>query len=214
MPSRWQRCERHCWEGRRKEMELILIRHGLPETVVREDGQPADAPLSVEGRHQAERMAGWLADDGISRVYASPLRRARQTAEPLAGLLGLDIEISEGVAEYDRNSHSYVPLEEVRRTDRERYREMMRENRFGGDNPQEFRRIVVEAIEEIIANNAGRTVAVVCHGGVINSWASQVLKMDEVFFFNPTYTSINRFMAASSGERTVKTLNEHAHLRD
>ncbi len=195
-------------------MELILIRHGLPETVVREDGKPADAPLSIEGRLQADRMAGWLADEGIARVYASPLARARQTAEPLAGVLGLDVEINDGVAEYDRNSHSYVPLEEVRRTDRERYRQMMRDNAFGGDNPQEFRRIVVEAIEEIVAANRGQTVAVVCHGGVINSWASHVLKMDDVFFFNPTYTSINRFMAASSGERTVITLNEHAHLRD
>jgi probable phosphoglycerate mutase len=195
-------------------MELILIRHGLPETVVREDGMPADAPLSIEGRLQAERMAGWLADEPITRVYASPLARARQTAEPLAGVLGLDVEISDGVAEYDRNSHSYVPLEEVRRTDRERYRQMMRENAFGGDNPQEFRSIVVTAIEEIIAANRGQTVAVVCHGGVINSWASQVLNMDDVFFFNPTYTSINRFMAASSGERTIITLNEHAHLRE
>ncbi|MCA9822320.1 MAG: histidine phosphatase family protein [Dehalococcoidia bacterium] len=195
-------------------MELILIRHGLPETVVREDGQPADAPLSIEGRLQAERMAGWLADEEISRVYASPLARARQTAAPLAGTLGLEIEIDDGVAEYDRNSHSYVPLEEVRRTDRERYREMMRTNAFGGDNPQAFRATVVEALEGIIADNRGARVAVVCHGGVINSWASKVLKMEDVFFFNPTYTSINRFMAAGSGERTVITLNEHAHLRD
>jgi probable phosphoglycerate mutase len=159
-------------------------------------------------------MAGWLADEGIARIYASPLARAQQTAAPLAGVLGHSIETEDGVAEYDRNSHSYVPLEEVRRTDRERYREMMRTNAFGGDNPQAFRSTVVEALERIIADNRGITVAVVCHGGVINSWASQVLKMDEVFFFNPTYTSINRFMAASSGERTVMTLNEHAHLRD
>ena len=195
-------------------MELILIRHGLPQTIVREDGLPADAPLSDVGLDQAERMAAWLADEEIERVYASPLRRAHQTAEPLAGILGHGIELNDGVAEYDRDSASYVPLEELRRIDREAYRTQMRENRFGGDNPREFQSIVVEALEQIVSDNRGGRVAVVCHGGVINSWASHVLKMQEVFFFNPTYTSINRFMAASSGERTVMTLNEHAHLRD
>jgi probable phosphoglycerate mutase len=195
-------------------LELILIRHGLPQTIVREDGQPADAPLSDIGIEQAERMAAWLADEEIERVYASPLRRARQTANPLAGILGHAIELNDGVAEYDRHSSSYVPLEEVRRQNREAYRQQMRENRFGGDNPKEFQSVVVEALEQIVAGNRGGRVAVVCHGGVINSWASHILKMDEVFFFNPTYTSINRFMAASSGERTVMTLNEHAHLRD
>jgi probable phosphoglycerate mutase len=195
-------------------LELILIRHGLPQTIVREDGQPADAPLSDIGIEQAERMAAWLADEEIERVYASPLRRAQQTANPLAGILGHAIELNDGVAEYDRHSSSYVPLEEVRRQNREAYRQQMRENRFGGDNPKEFQSVVVEALEQIVAGNRGGRVAVVCHGGVINSWASHILKMDEVFFFNPTYTSINRFMAASSGERTVMTLNEHAHLRD
>jgi probable phosphoglycerate mutase len=195
-------------------LELILIRHGLPQTIVREDGQPADAPLSDIGIEQAERMAAWLADEEIERVYASPLRRAQQTANPLAGILGHAIELNDGVAEYDRHSSSYVPLEEVRRQNREAYRQQMRENRFGGDNPKEFQSVVVEALEQIVAGNRGGRVAVVCHGGVINSWASYILKMDEVFFFNPTYTSINRFMAASSGERTVMTLNEHAHLRD
>jgi probable phosphoglycerate mutase len=34
-----------------------------------------------------------------------------------------------------------------------------------------------------------------------------------VFFFDPTYTSVNRFMAASTGERSVISLNETAHLR-
>lgn len=195
-------------------MELILIRHGLPETVVRDDGRPADAPLSELGRQQAERMARWLAGEAIDRVYSSPLRRAHQTAEPLARNYGHQIELRDGVAEYDRDSDSYVPLEELRRLDRERYRELMRTNAFGGDDPRAFRRMVVETLEQIIADNRGGRVAVVCHGGIINSWTSHILRMEEVFFFNPTYTSINRFMAASSGERTVSTLNEHAHLRD
>jgi probable phosphoglycerate mutase len=54
----------------------------------------------------------------------------------------------------------------------------------------------------------------VCHGGVINSWAGHVLGVREpFFFFDPGYTSVNRFLAAGSGERSVVSLNETAHLR-
>ena len=70
-------------------MELLLIRHGLPLRVERADGAPADPPLAPEGRAQAERLAAWLAPERIDAVYASPMRRARETAEPLARARGL-----------------------------------------------------------------------------------------------------------------------------
>ena len=58
-------------------MELLLIRHGLPERVVNEDGTPADPPLSQLGREQAERVASWLGDSRIDRILASTyLRRS------------------------------------------------------------------------------------------------------------------------------------------
>ena len=53
----------------------------------------------------------------------------------------------------------------------------------------------------------------VCHGGVINAWAAEVLGIEPRLFFDPTYTSINRFVAARSGERSLVSLNEAAHLR-
>jgi hypothetical protein len=36
--------------------------------------------------------------------------------------------------------------------------------------------------------------------------------MSARMFFNPNYTSMSRFMVASSGEKSIITLNEHAHL--
>jgi probable phosphoglycerate mutase len=69
-------------------------------------------------------------------------------------------------------------------------------------------------MERLIAANTGRRIAVVCHGGVINAWAALVLGIEPRLFFDPRYTSINRFMAARSGERSLVSLNETAHLRD
>ena len=76
----------------------------------------------------------------------------------------------------------------------------------------DFCRSVAGTLNEIAAGHRGETIAVTCHGGVINAWACHVLEMEPRMFFNPNYTSVSRFMVASSGQRSVKTLNEHTHL--
>jgi probable phosphoglycerate mutase len=192
-------------------VELILIRHGLPEKIINEDGEPADPPLSETGRLQARKVADWLSSVDIDKLYSSPMQRAFQTAEPLANLKRLDIEVRDGVAEYDQNAEHYIPVEQLKELDYERWKRLMSGEMDEIDFPS-FVRAVTETLEQIIDENRGKRVAVTCHGGVINVWAAHVIGFEPRMFFNPDYTSINRFMAASSGERSVVTLNEHFHL--
>jgi probable phosphoglycerate mutase len=192
-------------------MELLLIRHGLPLHVEKQDGSPADPPLSDIGRMQARRVAEWLSREKIDRLYTSPMARAVQTAEPLSQQFGIVAEHREGVAEYDRNASEYIPVEKLKEIDYERWKRLMY-----GDIDADFHRFAhtaIESVEDIVRDNPGRRVAVTCHGGVINVWAAHVLGMAPRMFFNPDYTSIHRFMCASSGERTIRVLNEAVHLR-
>ena len=191
-------------------MELILIRHGLPEKIVTEDGSPADPPLSKTGLEQAEKVAEWLRPIQIDRLYSSPMRRARQTAGPLAAQKSLAVELRDGVAEYDQNSALYIPVEQLKEQDYERWLRLMK-GEVDIDFP-EFAKTVCEALDAIIAENRGKRVAVTCHGGVINVFTAYVIGFEPRMFFNPNYTSISRFMAASSGEKSVITLNQHVHL--
>jgi 2,3-bisphosphoglycerate-dependent phosphoglycerate mutase len=195
-------------------VELLIIRHALPRRVETTDGSPADPPLSELGRRQARALAEWLADEKIDVIHVSPMRRARQTAEPVEAALGLEATVNEGVSEYDRHSDAYIPLEELKATDYETWVEMVRSG-MGLDDPVAFQQRVVETVESIVAANPGRRVAVVCHGGVISSYASHVLGKPpgDIFFFEPAYTSVNRFLAAGSGERSLVSLNERGHLR-
>lgn len=193
-------------------MELILIRHGLPERVETKDGAPADPPLSATGSEQADLMAAWLEDTDIDFLYSSPMRRAAMTAEPLASAKKLVPELREGVAEYDRDADHYIPVEELKKFDYDRWLRLMRGEVDHIDFPA-FCEGVISTLSEIIASHPGETVAVTCHGGVINVWTCHVLGMEPRMFFNPNYTSINRYMAASSGERSIITLNEHSHLK-
>lgn len=193
-------------------MELILIRHGLPERVETQDGTPADPPLSETGHEQARRMADWLADTTIDFLYSSPMQRALETAAPLSQSKALTPQLRDGVAEYDRKASHYIPVEELKKLDYDRWQRLMR-GEMGGVNFTQFCADVISTLNEIIAGHRGQTVAVTCHGGVINAWTAHVMGMEPRMFFNPNYTSISRYMAASSGERSIITINEHTHLK-
>ncbi len=196
-------------------MDLLLIRHALPERVEGADG-PADPVLSVVGHAQARALADWLSVEHVDAVVTSPLRRARETAAPLAAALGCEVEVEDGVAEFDRHADSYVPLEELKASGDPRYLQLLQGGYFdeGELTAEEFQATVVDAVERIVADNRGRTVAVVCHGGVINAYLAHVLGIDDVMFFEPTYTGVTRCRASSRGHRSIVSVNETAHLRN
>ena len=195
-------------------MEIVFVRHGLPLRIELETGI-ADPELAAEGHEQAAKMAAYLGVEDVEAVYVSPLRRALETARPLCKVLGLEAVVSEGVAEFDRNSREYVPVEELRATNDPRWEKLLRGEWDGVDeDPSIFKARVVATVEDMIARHPGGRVVVVCHGGVINQDLAHVLGIEtHVGFFYPKYTSIHRVMAARSGERSIVSINEASHLR-
>ena len=195
-------------------MEVLLIRHAIPIRRELESGI-ADPELANDGLKQAELMAQYLASEKLHAIYASPMQRAQQTAQPLASVQGLAITTVDGVAEYDKNSNQYVPVEELKAKNDPRWQEMLRGEWTSTDETEdEFIKRIVDSVEEIIANHASQRVAIVCHGGVINAYICHVLGLaNQRGFFYPNYTSIHRIAAAGSGERSIVTLNETSHLR-
>ena len=195
-------------------MEVLLIRHAIPIRRELESGI-ADPELAAEGLKQADLMAHYLASEKLHAIYASPMQRAQQTAQPLASVQGLSITTVDGFAEYDKNSNQSVPVEELKAKNDPRWQEMLRGEWTSTDETEdEFIKRIVDSVEEIIANHASQRVAIVCHGGVINAYICHVLGLaNQRGFFYPNYTSIHRIAAAGSGERSIVTLNETSHLR-
>ena len=80
-------------------MEIYLVRHGQSEyNIGRTDN--LDSGLTPEGQAQAERTARRLAGEGLSRAYASPLRRTLQTIGPICEAAHLRAEVYAEVCEY------------------------------------------------------------------------------------------------------------------
>lgn len=187
------------------------MRHALPVRIDGGDG-PADPDLSEAGHRQAAALADWLATEHIDAVWSSPMRRARQTAAPLEAAVGLTASIDHDLREFDADEAHYIPMEELRASDDPRWRELI--ERLGSPEQYAFRDVAAAAVERIVAANPGRTVVVVCHGGVVNAYLSTILKIDRPLFFEPSYTSISRVQASSSGVRSLVSINEIPHLPD
>jgi probable phosphoglycerate mutase len=193
----------------------LLIRHGEPERIEGAEGL-ADPRLTERGHRQAAQVAAWLSEERLDHVACSPLLRAVETAEPIAMAHGLAAEIIDDLAEFDRMSDSYIPIEELRALKDDRWYAMI-EGRWdelgGGDRPDEFVPRVVGSVERVVDRFPGSRVALVCHGGVINVYLAHILGIDRLLWFEPAYTSVSRVVAARSGQRSVVSVNETAHLR-
>jgi broad specificity phosphatase PhoE len=196
-------------------VELLLVRHAEPVRVAPGSSPaPADPGLTDRGRVQAMRLASWLDDEQLDALLASPLRRARETADLVGNTLGLDVEIVDGLMEYDAHADAYIPVEELRETRDHHWRAMIegRWEELGGEPPDQFRARIVPCVDEVIGRFPGCRVAAVCHGGVINVYLAALLGLERHLWFEPGYTSITRVAAARTGERSLVTLNETAHL--
>jgi broad specificity phosphatase PhoE len=195
-------------------MELLWVRHGEPERIAPGTGVRANPALTARGTEQAQRLAAWLAFEPIDAIVCSPLLRAVDTATPIAQSCGLNVEVVDGLIEYDSNSDHYIPMEELRLNKDDRWQAMVdgRWDAFGADLPDVFRARIDETVTELIARFAGKRVVAVCHGGVINVALGSVLGVEKPLWFEPGYTSLSRMIASRTGIRSVASLNELAHL--
>ena len=194
-------------------MELIIVRHALPESEKREDG-PADPPLTPLGLRQAEATANLLATEGVDHVVTSTMQRAIQTGGPLADRLGITPERLEGLKESDHRRSSYTPVEEMD-ADHEVIREFLDDPlSMFADGYEAFRDRVTAALDAVVAANRGRTVAVFCHAMVVGVYLQTLLGLNDPFAVMADYCGITRVAASSTGIRSVRSFNETGHLRD
>jgi broad specificity phosphatase PhoE len=197
-------------------VEIVLVRHALPVRIdATADGAPADPGLAERGVEQAARVAAALAHDRVDALYTSPLQRAVQTSEPLATALGLSPVVEPGIAEFDGDHSSYVPVEELKASGDPRWQLLVAGDLYGnGVDPDAFRRRVVEAVERIAAAHPGGRAVLVCHSGTINVYTGEVLGQQRPLWFAPAYCSLTRVAIARTGGRGVVSLNETGHVRD
>jgi probable phosphoglycerate mutase len=152
---------------------VVAIRHGETEwnAATRMQGQ-LDTALSGRGRWQAGRVAEALAREGIDAVIASDLARAFDTAQAIAARLGLGVATDPGLRERSFGvfeGYTYAQIDARWPAEAARWRR--HEPDFGpgeGETLRDFSARVVAAAARIAAAHAGRSIAIVTHGGVLD----------------------------------------------
>ena len=194
-------------------MQLLLIRHALPLRT--EVGEGADPELADAGWEQARRLPGALSRFPISRLLSSPQRRAFQTAEPVAVTCQLSIDIDERLAEYDRGTSHYVPLEQARTERPDDWNRMASGQLPAAVDVDAFRGRINAALDDVVAAAAHEdTIAVFSHGGVINVILHEILGTARELSFPIDYTSITTLRYSRKGKPTVAGVNGVEHVWD
>ena len=176
---------------------LYLIRHGRPTSVW--GGDDGDPGLDEIGRSQASAVAGQLlalpAGERPARVASSPLRRCRETAQPLADALGVTVEIDPAVGEIATPA-ALKPEDRpswLRRAMGGRWADIA-----GDLDYERWRRDALAAVA------ARPTYAVFSHFVAINAVLSLLAGEDRVVVFRPDHTSITTLEAAAGGLAVIE----------
>lgn len=167
---------------------LIMIRHGEPEADAR--GRcygRLDVGLSDRGREQAAACAAALAREPVDAVYASPRRRAVESAGYVAGPRGIEVRVEEALREIDFGEFEGRTYDEIAHDYPDVYREWMEhptEVAFpGGESYVGMRERVASAVRRIRAAHPGRTVAIVSHGGTNRVVLAEALGLADAAIF-------------------------------
>jgi len=197
-------------------VRLLLIRHGQSEGNASGVVQGRlDFGLSTLGREQAEVTAARLAAERVERVIASPLRRAMETADPIARALGLDVEPVDGLLEYDIGAISGLTGPQIR----ERYPDVVAAYARGerpGFPGEEGRDIFFARVREVLEsrNASGQAIAAIAHGGVIGGlcYAAVGLDYSRSGVFQAANCSITEIRRDFAGRLVLHRHNDTCHL--
>src|SRR2546425_7227997 len=162
---------------------LFLVRHGA--TVLTAEDRFAgstDAPLSDEGRGQAQRLADRLANEPIAAIFASPLARTVETASIVAAPHRLEVRRRAELREISHGRWEQLTRREVE----ERFPDeaaAWEQDPFtfaptGGESGLMVTARALPAVIDIVRTHAGQHVLVVSHKATIRLLLSSLLGFD------------------------------------
>lgn len=152
---------------------IHLVRHGESQANVAGvfDSGTIDAPLTPLGQEQARRVGLWAAGQAVTRIYTSPLRRARETSVLIAAPGRLPVVVQPLLAETRMGRWDGRPIREVMVEEAEAYQAWHEDPGCappGGEGMAELAARMSEAVRRMAASIDGPfTLLAVSHGDPI-----------------------------------------------
>jgi len=193
-------------------IELLLIRHGETDwNVARRLQGNMDIGLNDNGRQQARALAMALRDEALDVIVSSDLQRAVQTAQEIATLQNLPCQINPQWRERSFGGFEgelISTLEQRYPAEYAAWRAHEPDSQFpanaqgvfSGETIRQFTARIDTALKDLSAHHAGKKIAVIAHGGVLECAYRIAMQLPlnaprEVTMKN---ASINRFELSTS----------------
>lgn len=161
--------------------KIYLVRHGETEWNHSKRAQGlADIELNQAGREQAIKAAWEMSHIKVDAVYSSDLKRAMDTARPMAESHGLEVITEPNFREIDQGEWEGLHVDEIK----ERWPDLWGPARHysprpGGESPHQVRERALKGVKRVVQDEPEGTVVIVSHGGTIRWIAAEALGYDD-----------------------------------
>ncbi|GAK06848.1 histidine phosphatase family protein [Geomicrobium sp. JCM 19038] len=193
-------------------MQLLLIRHGESEAdLLNVHEGRADFELTEMGRKQVRSLVHKVKNDfPPDFIWASTLKRARETAETLAETIGCPVKLEDELMEFNNGIQAGMSFDEAKKHPQPTF---LHDRFEDGESFIEFRMRIETIFSKIVAENTYDRIAIVAHGGVIISilraFLQMQVNMDYYFKIGDTGISMIEF---TDKEKVIHFINDTNHL--
>lgn len=176
---------------------LYLIRHGeVEERYHRIFGGRIDMNLSSVGHQQAAALAGYLKNQPLNAVYASPMKRVQQTYSPYVNAGGHAPQTMDDLREVDFGDWTGLGWPEVHERFGKHATDWLEHLEHGGipnaETAHGYRARVQPCLRHVLGEHPSEHVAMFCHGGVVRQMLSIMLDLplSKMKMFEVDYASV------------------------
>jgi broad specificity phosphatase PhoE len=196
---------------RRPYTVIYLIRHCHPDYLQQKKLGDFNMPLSSFGNEQLHFLTERLAKLKIDKIYVSQLKRAQETAAPIAKIMNMMVEVDPRLNEIDWWDWYRIPYfntsEENRPSKVKDYKKLDSElNKMQAS----ARRL----LHDIFKSNKGKKVALFTHGNFIKSVLTGILNSDVIGFLSQDIfqSSMSKIVIDRDGYVRISFVNNVDHL--
>lgn len=199
-------------------VDLLLVRHG--QTDLNRDQRVqgrSDHSLDETGRGQAALLARRLSRAPVRAVFSSPLRRAMETAQAIAGRHGLEVRCEAGLTEMDVGELDGITYRELR----DRFGDFVRDwerdpgsvRMPGGETAQEVLARAWPVLQHAAGAAQEGAVVVVSHSFTLQALVCQAMDIPLAHLERVRHdVAAVTTLAVRDGDFVLRCLNDRCHL--
>lgn len=200
-------------------VDIILARHGETDWNAAEVFRGRiDVELNETGLQQAELLGKYLSNVKIGAVFSSPLKRALKTAEAIAGCQALEVNIVDGLIDFNYGEWQGLSHQEVKERYQGLYSEWIsrpeRARMPNGESLEDVRQRAMVVVHDIMKRDYEGAVLLVSHRVVNKVLICALLGLDNSHFWNVKLDTCGIASFTYDGGRfTLTRLNDTSFLK-